>query len=144
MLRILDIFPSPLDTGAPTHTPDNVARFYEQGMDNLARNWDAAGTMFRKTLESGLKARFPDLNGSLSLSRRIREAADRHELTPDLADWAHQIRLDGNNAVHEEQPFSRKEAERLKTFTELVLQYLFTLPGMLQEARKGEDSATDP
>lgn len=47
---------------------------------------------------------------------------------PDLADWAHQIRLDGRNAVHEE--------ERLSTFTNLILLYLFSLPGMIEQAQK--------
>ena len=96
-------------------------------------NWDAAGSMFRKVLDTGLTAKFPNIAGTLY--ERIKAAAKQHRLTPDLANWADQIRLDGNDAVHDGKPFSQEDAERLQTFTELVLRYLFTLPGMLDEAR---------
>jgi hypothetical protein len=42
-------WPEKPPTKAPDHTPNNVQSFYIQGIDNLARkNFDAAGTMFRK------------------------------------------------------------------------------------------------
>ncbi len=102
-------------------------------MDNLPRNWDAAGSMFCEALETALKHKFPEIKGALY--ERIEKAAKQHKLMPDLADWAHQIRLDGINAVHEEKPFSKEDAERLSTFTQLVMLYLFTLPGMLEQTR---------
>ena len=102
-------------------------------MENLPKAWDAAGSMFRKVLDTGLKAKFPEIKGTLQ--QRIKKAADQRELTPDLAEWADQIRLDGNEAAHDEKPFSEEDAKRLQTFTNLVLIYLFTLPGMLAKAR---------
>ena len=100
----------------------------------MPRNWDAAGAMFRKTLDTGLKHKFPDFEGTLA--QRIKKARESGELTASLADWADKIRLDGNQAAHDEMPFTKKDAETLKVFTNLVLQYLFTLPGMLTEAQK--------
>ena len=93
--------------------------------------------MFRKTLETALKQKFPDNEekASKSLNQRIREAAKQQKLTPDLTAWAHEIRIGGNDAVHEEKPFSEQEAQELRGFTELVLLYLFTLPKMLERAR---------
>ena len=91
--------------------------------------------MFRRALEAGMKNKFPDINGTLY--ERIKTAAEQHKLTPDLAAWSHEIRLGGNDAAHDEEPFKKEEAERLSTFTRLVLLYLFTLPGMLDEARGG-------
>ena len=131
--HVLGMYPSLPDATAPAYTSDNVAQFYRQGMDNLPGNWDAAGTMFRKALDTCLKSKFPRITGTLK--QRIDKAAEAYELTPALAEWAHQIRLDGNDAAHEEKPFSKEDAERLQTFTELVLRYLFTLPGMLQQAQ---------
>ena len=127
------IAPTPPSTSAPQYTPENVAHFYSQGMENLSGNWDAAGQMFRKSLEVGLKHKFPDIEGSLH--ERINGAAEQNKLTPDLAEWSHEVRLGGNDAAHDEEPFKKEEAERLSTFTELVFLYLFTLPGMLREAR---------
>ena len=136
------LYPESRDTTAPEHTPGNAADYYRQGMENLARNWDAAGMMFRKALDAALKFKFPD-DSKKSLNNRIKCAAGRHELTPELAEWAHQIRLDGNEAAHEEAPFSEEDAKRLQVFTDLVFRYLFTLPGMMNEARQGEASAED-
>ncbi len=131
-----EIFPSTITDQAPKHTPKNVTRFYTQGVDNLQKHWDAAGSMFRKALEAALKNKFPDGDGDLY--HRIEGAKKAGGLTADLAEWSHQIRLDGRNAVHEEEPYSKEEAERLHTFTNLALQYLFTLPGMLKEAKGAE------
>ena len=102
-------------------------------MENMPGNWDAAGSMFRKALDTGLAAKFPEIKGTLFA--RIGEAAAQSKLTPELAEWSHQIRLDGNDAVHDDVPFSKDDAERLQAFTHLVLLYLFSLPGMLDEAR---------
>lgn len=118
---------------APPHTPDHAARFFKQGRDNMAKNWDAAGTMFRSALEAALKDKFPDLSGTLF--ERIQKAAEHNALTPDLAEWAHEIRIEGNQAAHEDQPYQREDAERLEAFTDMVFRYLFTLPGMLQERK---------
>ena len=113
-------------------------------MDNLQRNWTAAGMMFRKTLDTGLKAKFPDIKGTLE--KRIDKAAELRGLTPDLAEWAHRIRLDGNDAAHEEEPSEEEDASRLCAFTKMVLLYLFTLPGMLKKARgeAEEETGADP
>lgn len=138
-VRLLKIAPSVPNTGAPNHTPENVARFFEQAMDNLAHNWDAAGGMFRKALDTGLRNKFPKMEGNLKT--RIGEAANQQELTRDLAVWSHQIRLGGNEAMHEEDPFSEEEAQNLRDFTFLVFQYLFTLPGMLRKAGGNPDAA---
>ena len=108
-------------------------------MENLPKNWDAAGAMFRKALDVGLKVKFPE-DSKGSLYERIGRAAQRHDLTPELAEWAHKIRLDGNDAAHGEVPFSDEDAERLQVFTELVFRYLFTLPGMMKEAQGVETS----
>ena len=105
-------------------------------MENLSGNYDAAGSMFRKALDTGLKSKFPAIQGNLKV--RINEAAKGGGLTPELAEWAHQIRLGGNDAAHEEEPFSKHDAKDLGTFTYLVFQYLFMLPGMLKEARGGQ------
>jgi len=103
-------------------------------MENMPGNRDAAGAMIRKTLETALKAKFPESRGTLI--KRIEAAEKDGALTRDMAQWAHQIRHLGNEAAHEEEPFSEDDAEDLRSFTDLLLRYLFTLPGMLEKARK--------
>ena len=110
--------------------PSNVASFYCQGIDSLSRkNFDAAGAMFRKSLDTGLKRIHPEGKGTLQ--RRIDELPDATGVTPAMKEWAHQIRHLGNDATHEEEPFSDDEVKALQSFTELFLTYAFTLPGMV-------------
>ena len=135
------ISPPTPSTVAPEYTPENVAEYYRQGMENLPGGWDAAGSMFRKVLDTGLKAKFPEIKGDLK--KRIKKAAEKQELTPALAEWSDQIRLDGNDAAHDEHPFSKEEAKRLQTFTELVLIYLFKLPGMIEQAQGMSEEETE-
>ena len=130
----MEVAPELQSTGAPLHTPDNVGRFFEQGMENLPNGWDAAGAMFRKALDTALKSKFPDIKGDLV--KRIQKAADNGFLTKDMAEWAHHIRSLGNEAVHDDDPFSEEDARGLHAFTDLVLRYLFTLPGMMMAARQ--------
>ena len=136
-VEIVRQIPEAPDFAAPSHTPENVARLYKQGAANLPQHPDAAGAMFRKALEQGLTHEFPDIKGTLF--QRIQEAVKQGVLTPAMGEWADQIRLDGNEAVHGDEPFSVEDGRRLETFTGLVFLYLFTLPGMLKEAREEAD-----
>jgi hypothetical protein len=123
---------------APDHTPDNIRKFYLQGMDNLRRgHFDAAGAMFRKTLDIGTRAL--DHNLPDNLNKRIDVLVASGMITMDMGNWAHQIRLGGNEAVHDDDEFSKDDAADLAAFTELFLMYAFTLPGMLadRKTRKG-------
>ena len=125
---------SPSGPRIPEYVPENIAAFYDQGLDSLYRNFDAAGAMFRKSLDIALRMKFPDVEGSLK--QRIDRAAKQHMLTEDLAEWSHRIRLGGNTAIHEDRPYTQEEAQHLQVFCDLVLRYLFTLPGMLAKARQ--------
>jgi hypothetical protein len=131
--NIYQSLPKPAISEAPASTPENVKRFYLQGMDNVAQNFDAAGTMFRKCLDTALKHLDP--NGKGNLEKRIDHLPEVTGVTPAMKTWAHEIRRLGNDAAHEEDPFTQAEAKSLQAFTEVFLTYAFTLPGML-EARK--------
>jgi hypothetical protein len=127
---ILEQWPTATEAKAPEHVPQNIQRFYIQGMDNLSReNWDAAGTMFRKALDTSLKHLDP--SGKGVLQKRIDNLPTALGVTPAMKEWAHEIRELGNDAAHEEDPFTGDEAKTLQAFTELFLTYTFTLPGML-------------
>ncbi|PKN07623.1 MAG: hypothetical protein CVU73_12845 [Deltaproteobacteria bacterium HGW-Deltaproteobacteria-8] len=122
----------------PDHVSNNISRIYMQAVDSFQRsNFDASGAMFRKTLDIATKEL-----GSTSgkLHARINELAEKHEITPAMKEWAHAIRLDGNDATHEEDAFDKVTCEALKSFTELFLLYAFTLPGLLAERRAKKSS----
>lgn len=128
-----EILPSPPSNKPPEHTPPVVGKYYTQGKNSMNGDWDAAGAMFRSTLEAALDEIIPDTKGDL-LRVRIDEAAGRRLLTPQMAGWAHQIRILGNSAVHSDS-FSEDDAREIQIFTEMMLTYLFRLPGMMKKAR---------
>ncbi|ABO60854.1 hypothetical protein AQ808_03620 [Burkholderia pseudomallei] len=83
--------------------------------------------MFRRCLEIALKKFSPDIE-AWKLEKRIDRLADAGKITQDLKIWAHRVRLDGNDALHEEEEFTRESATELMEFTRLLLTYLYTLP----------------
>lgn len=136
--KIHKVFPERRPIEAPEHTPDHVARPFIQALDNLRRsNWDAAGAMCRKALDVATKqiAAGQGVHAAV-LKQRIDKLAAAHLIPPSLREWAHIIRDDGNDAAHDEDPFTESEASELVAFTELFLQYVFSLPGMLEERRE--------
>lgn len=127
----------------PLGTPDNVGSFYLQGVKNLqARRYDAAGAMFRKTLDTATKAITPE-HKSLTLYKRINKLVDDGLLTPAMGDWSHEVRLDGNDAVHDDEPETEEDARKAQKFTDAFLQYAFTLPELVSGSRAVRLSETE-
>lgn len=93
--------------------------------------------MYRKALDIALKEVASDVKGTLAA--RITELVKKNLLTPSLGEWADQIRLLGNESAHESDQPTREELESLRNFSNLVLQYLFTLPAKVK-ARKSPGS----
>lgn len=127
----------------PADVPANVQRFYDQGTDNLAAGrWDAAGAMFRKSLDVATKILAPE-HSALNLFTRINKMVEAGALTSAIGDWSHEIRLDGNDAVHDDEPETEEDARATQKFTEAFLTYSFTLPAMVEANRAKRAPAID-
>jgi hypothetical protein len=138
--RILEIHPK-TSGEVPSDCPASVERFYLQGLMNLAsENWDAAGAMFRKTLDVATKIIAPGRRGE-NLYSRINALADERLITPAMGEWSHELRIDGNDAVHDEEPENAEDAHAMQKFAEAFLRYAFTLPNLVAQNRAKRDSA---
>ncbi|WP_213604147.1 DUF4145 domain-containing protein [Pseudoxanthomonas japonensis] len=136
-LHVKQTYPSTQKPRAPADIPANAQRVFLQAQDSAARgHFDAAGSMYRKAIEIGTRALDESLAGK-KLQNRIDALHAAGRLTPDLKDWAHLIRMDGNDSAHDDEPLSKSEISQLATFTELFLTYTFTLPARVA-ARKQE------
>jgi hypothetical protein len=133
--RIAETWPTIPLPSIPEFIPPDVARVLLQGESNFTTegNEEAAGMMYRKALDIGLKKIDPQLTGMLG--SRIKKLKDAGKLTNDIAEWADSIKDTGNEAAHEEAPISREELKELRSFTDMVLRYLFTLPNMVKKRR---------
>lgn len=58
--------------------------------------------------------------------------------------WAHEVRLGGNEAAHEDEPFSKEDAESLRNFIENFLTYAFTLPSAVKRRAPPAGDTQEP
>lgn len=134
-ITISKIYPGSGPAKAPGHISERVSDLYLEAMDSLKRQkWTSAASMFRKTLEIALKDVDPTIE-AWKLEKRIDKLAQLGKITPAIQDWAHELRLDGNEALHGDTPADEATATAMQALTQHTLNYLFTLPKMVELAR---------
>ncbi|CCD28690.1 conserved hypothetical protein [Candidatus Glomeribacter gigasporarum BEG34] len=84
----------------------------------------------RRILEKACKTK---LKNAFSPKKPLRELIDAAltalETTRQISDWAHQLRILGNEAVHEsDEPITADEAQQAYDLTRLMLDLLFAYP----------------
>lgn len=131
--HVLSIEPKAQPIDIPKHLPATVAKAFKEGCDIIKMAPNSACAAFRRALELALKDLSPDID-AWKLEKRIDRMAAEGKLTPALKEWAHQLRLDGNVAVHEDDA-TLDEAKQIESLTRFVLMYLFTLPESVRLAR---------
>lgn len=152
-----DHMPKDASTDEPLYLPEKVAIPFRQSVSNVAAsNWDAAGVMARKTLEVATKdivrQRFDSedererLIKNTWLKARIRKLKETGYLTDGLSDLATLIKDEGDDATHEEEPYTESEARELVGYAQALLTYVYSIPGMVAKVREkveGADSLRD-
>ena len=141
--KLIETYPVPAPSKIPEYLPAPLGRFYKQAADASKRgDWDASGSMSRKAIDVSTKMQLAKILDEAKAKShktnfsRINALGAAGAITSDLQDWAHHVRVGGNDAAHDEDPFEKEEAEDLLSFTELYLVYVYTLPGRLR-ARRG-------
>ena len=134
--ELVTIWPEPPKPKVPESLPNSVSRAMFQAESNYSQQHheEASAVMYRKALESGLKEINPSLKGTLAA--RIEKLGQLGRLTSDIVDWAKEIKNLGNDGAHEIESISRAELTQLRGLTEMVLQYLFTIPAIVDARRK--------
>lgn len=153
----MDHAPKQTTVGEPEFVPENVIIPFRQAVANVASsNWDAAGTMARKTLEVATKdivrrelppAEQDKLIRQTWLKGRITRLYELGHLTKPLAELATRIKDEGDEAAHDENPYGETEARELLGYAQALLTYLYTIPGMVRQVREQfeqSDRSEDP
>ena len=81
-----------------------------------------------------------------SLYSRIDAAAKEHLITPEMATWAHEVRLEANDQRHVDEtgPLPNDaDAERVIAFAAAVAQFIYVLPAQVQRGRKNREAESD-
>ena len=139
--EVRNIYPASQEIEAPDALPEDIESDYKEAEDSFARKkFTSAGMMFRRVLDIATKRLAPGHEGK-KLYNRIEWLAGEYKITPELHELAHFIRDDGNTANHEDKKFSEADARQMKDFTRLFLMYTFTLPKLVEDARRKDEPA---
>jgi HEPN domain-containing protein len=136
-------YPGSMPSSMPSHVGAPLDRYYSQAAESLqSGHYDASGAMSRKVVDVSTQQKLgEDSKKYGNIRDRIDAMAAKSLLTPELKDWAHQIRLGGNDAAHDEDPYTKEEAEDLLSFAELYLTYVYSLPGRLKARQEAAAKA---
>jgi hypothetical protein len=80
-----------------------------------------------------------------SLNKRIEEAAAQNLITPEMAFWAHDIRLGANDQRHADDAAplpTEAEVDKALEFATALAEFLYVLPAMVTRGRKPPVQAT--
>jgi hypothetical protein len=74
-----------------------------------------------------------------TLNARIDQATEQHLITPEMAAWAHDVRLDANDERHADENAAspdHAQAKRCLEFALALAEYLFILPARVARGRR--------
>ncbi len=120
------------------YIPDRIAGLFREANECRQMTWyEAAGSMYRKTLDVATKhifshdPRLAEKNPANALRSRIKAMGELGILEQDIVELADIVALDGNDAVHDEDPYTKEEAEALEDLTLDLLDRLFVRPAKI-------------
>jgi hypothetical protein len=129
------VYPEGRVIDTPSDIPGAVANAFNQAAGSRrAGHFDAACAMYRKAMELSLKAFSPDIE-AWQIEKRINKMAAANKITPELQAWAHELRLDGNEAVHGDEEATADMTDQMHEFCRFLLIYLYTLPAQVEAAQ---------
>jgi hypothetical protein len=141
---VSEMYPSPLSIDEAV--PEPAREYLNQAARSLS-NPAGCVMLCASAVDAMLKAKSYK---SGSLYTRIGKALEDHLITAEMAQWAHEVRLDANEPRHadEESPLpTDKQAKKCIDFAMALAQFLFVLPSRVQrglkEARDESTEATD-
>ena len=118
--------------------PERAREYLQQAMGSVSAPAGAV-MLAASAVDAMLKAK--DLTEG-TLYRRINMAVDQNLITHDMAEWAHEVRLDANDQRHadvEAQLPSTEDARRVLDFVHALGEIMFVLPMKIRRGREGAE-----
>jgi hypothetical protein len=135
--EVMELFPGPsVEVG--DDIPERARAFLTQAIESTCAP-SGAVMLAASAVDAMLKAK--NLKTG-SLFERISKAAEQHLITIEMAQWAHDIRLDANDQRHADEDAALPTSDDSKRAVEFALalaQFMFVLPARV---KRGIQSAT--
>ena len=129
---------TPRPTQVDKDIPDRAKDFLTQAIQSL--HSPAGAVMCAASSVDAMLKEKKYLEGSLYA--RINEAAADHLITKEMAEWAHEVRLDANDQRHADQDAympTTADAQRCIDFVQSFGQFLYVLP---ERVRRGRENSS--
>jgi len=144
--KVHGFWPKPPELELPRHLPDEFkAKLVEAEKSFAAQINTGAASLYRSLVDSTTKRQLTEaeLKSAGTLQARIDRLAEKHVIPDTVATWAHEVRVIGNDGLHDEPIVSRDDAAMARSFALTYLRYTFELPGDVaaRRAPKPTDSA---
>ena len=138
---IIDIHPKTLPKPIKEKTPDFLKRDLEEAYLCFSVNaYRATGVMARRALQlCCIKKEAP---ANKSLRDQIQWLLEKQVITKDLNEWAHEVRLTGNDSAHppkdinKDTPISHEDAEDILNLLEQFIDTLYIAPALAKERQE--------
>lgn len=121
----------------PKHWPEDIGRYWLQAKRNIEQsNWDAAALMARSALQ--ITMRHLEAVGS-NLKSEIDNLGARGLLPPPMVEWAHEVRIVGNDNAHPtpgSPGTSAADATAVVEFLSTLLHITLDLPHQISKRRE--------
>jgi hypothetical protein len=140
-LEVSEVYPSTADV--EESIPTNARAYLTQSLNSLHAPAGAV-MLAASSVDAMLKAK-NYLEGSLYA--RIEKAVEDNLITVEMAEWAHDIRLDANDQRHADQGSALPEtddARRCVDFALALAQFLFVLPARVKRGLAAAASNAAP
>ena len=139
---ILDTYPKrvpKIEQAVPSSVRSDMEEAYKSFN---AGAWRASAAVGRRALQSSLL----ELKATKGkLQDQIDEVYAKTMITKEIRDWAHEIRLIGNDGAHPDkdglQDVTEDDAKELLEFLEKYTDYVYIMPAKVAASRKKRDEA---
>jgi Domain of unknown function (DUF4145) len=128
-LPVLEMFPSSQEVDETI--PARARAYLDQAINSLSSPAGAV-MLAASSVDAMLKAKGMKEG---SLYKRIDKAVSEHLITPDMAKWAHEVRLDANDQRHADDAAplpTAKDAKRAVDFAMALGTFMFVLPSLVE------------
>lgn len=138
----LVVFPAPRRLNVDI--PRDLRADWDEAMTCFnAKAYQASAVMVRRTIEGACTAQGATKG---SLSEKIKKLEGDGTIGSTLAEWAHLLRVVGNEGAHAGKKIAREDAEDALAFAEALLDHIYVLRKRFDEfkARRGKTATKAP
>lgn len=118
--------------------PQEVEELYEESRSCISVNaYTSSVLACRKLLMNVAVTKGADEGESFF--KYVNYLKDNHYIPPGSEEWVDHIRKKGNEATHEIPSISKEDAIELLDFTEMLLRFVYEMPGRMQKYTQIEE-----